>query len=152
MLEDKDGLANYGLCFGRYNVKETGFSTSIECAKDADSGLFVYAIRKRLKQITDGTSKSIAIGEVKNSDSTDNWCPWAFGAVYESLRSTHNSINETPGLGDVYSHSWGNENGAFGSEHAGGANFLFIDGRVEFLSDDIGVTIYQALGSIAGSD
>jgi prepilin-type N-terminal cleavage/methylation domain-containing protein/prepilin-type processing-associated H-X9-DG protein len=152
MLEDKDGLSSYGLCFGRYNLEEDEYSTETECANKKKSGLFVYAIRKRQKQITDGTGKTIAVGEVKHSDNTNNWCPWAFGAIYESLRSTHNSLNEMPGEGDFYTHSWGKENGAFGSEHAGGANFLFVDGRVEFVGDDISRPIYQAYGTIAGNE
>jgi prepilin-type N-terminal cleavage/methylation domain-containing protein/prepilin-type processing-associated H-X9-DG protein len=150
--ENQDGLGNYGLCFGNYNVKSTGYPTSVECGINKNSGLFVYAIRKPLKKVIDGTSKSVAIGEVKHPDSTDNWCPWAFGAIYESLRSTYNPLNLLPGQEDAFAHSWGKENGAFGSEHPGGANFVFIDAHVDFISDDIDLTIYRGLGSIAGSD
>jgi prepilin-type N-terminal cleavage/methylation domain-containing protein/prepilin-type processing-associated H-X9-DG protein len=150
--ENEDGLGNYGLCFGNYNVKSTGYATSVECGIDKRSGLFVYAIRKPLKKIIDGTSKSVAIGEVKHPDHTSNWCPWAFGAVYESLRSTYNPLNLLPGQEDAVVHSWGRENGAFGSEHPSGANFVFVDSHVEFISDDIDLTIYRGLGSIAGSD
>jgi prepilin-type N-terminal cleavage/methylation domain-containing protein/prepilin-type processing-associated H-X9-DG protein len=150
--ENQDGLGSYGLCFGKYNVAATGYPTKVECGVDSSSGVFVYSIRKPLKKIVDGSSKTVAIGEVKASDNTNNWAPWAFGAVYESMRSTYNSVNELPGQGTVVTHSWGNENGAFGSEHPGGANFVLIDGHVEFISDDIDITIYRALGTIAGND
>jgi prepilin-type processing-associated H-X9-DG protein len=150
--ENIEGLGNYGLCFGKYNIAVTGYPTTVECANDNNSGLFVYAIRKPLKKIVDGTSKTIAIGEVKNPDNVNNWAPWAFGAVYESLRSTYNSLNEMPGQGIVVVHDWGNENGAFGSEHSGGANFVFVDGHVEFLSDDIDITVYRGYATIGGND
>jgi prepilin-type processing-associated H-X9-DG protein len=150
--ENIEGLGNYGLCFGKYNVKATGYPLKVECAIDSSAGIFVYAHRKPLKKVTDGTSKTIAIGEVKLSDNTSNWCPWAFGAVYESMRSTWNPINLLPGQEDAVVHSWGNENGSFGSEHPGGANFVLIDGHVEFFSDDIDLTIYRGYGTIAGTD
>jgi prepilin-type processing-associated H-X9-DG protein len=150
--EDQDGLGNYGLCFGNYNVKVTGYSTNVECGIDKNSGLFVYGIRKPLRKVVDGTSKTVAVGETKYPDSTSNWNPWAFGAVYESLRSTWNPLNVEPDQPDYVAQPWGKENGAFGSEHPGGANFVYIDSHVEFISDDIDLTIYRALGSISGND
>jgi prepilin-type processing-associated H-X9-DG protein len=43
-------------------------------------------------------------------------------------------------------------NGAFGSEHPGGALFAYGDGHVEFLSDGIADELYQAGATIACSD
>ena len=150
--EDQDGLSSYGLCFGNYNVRVTGYSTDVECGIDDQSGIFVYGIRKPLRKVVDGASKTVAVGEVKFPDHTSNWDPWAFGAVYESLRSTWNPLNLEPGRPDYVTQTWGKENGAFGSEHPGGANFVFIDGHVEFVSDDVDLTIYRALGSISGNE
>ena len=39
--------------------------------------------------------------------------------------------------------------GGFGSMHPGGANFLFGDGHVRFISESIGLPLYQQLGSRA---
>ena len=37
-----------------------------------------------------------------------------------------------------------------GSAHAGGANFAFCDGSVKFLSNNVSLPTYEALGTIAG--
>ncbi|MGZ3357518.1 MAG: H-X9-DG-CTERM domain-containing protein [Isosphaeraceae bacterium] len=39
--------------------------------------------------------------------------------------------------------------GGFGSRHPGGANFLFGDGSVRFLSEKIRVPVYRSLGNRA---
>ncbi|MGI9430261.1 MAG: DUF1559 domain-containing protein [Bythopirellula sp.] len=40
----------------------------------------------------------------------------------------------------------------YGSDHAGGAQFTFVDGHVEFLSEGIDLDTYQKLSSVAGED
>ena len=42
-------------------------------------------------------------------------------------------------------YAWG-----FGSWHPGGANFLFADGSVRFLANDMSFRLFQALNSING--
>jgi len=37
---------------------------------------------------------------------------------------------------------------SFGSKHPGGANFLFGDGSVKFISETIDTTLYARLGDI----
>jgi len=40
----------------------------------------------------------------------------------------------------------------FRSEHPGGANFVFGDGSVHFLSDDIDTVVYRAIATIEGGE
>lgn len=46
-----------------------------------------------------------------------------------------------------------NENDApFGSDHPGGAQFVFVDGHVTFIQDDIDQDIYQSLSTFSSDD
>jgi prepilin-type processing-associated H-X9-DG protein len=66
---------------------------------------------------------------------------------------TTNLLNTAPGTGRVRVEPWlSRNNGAFGSEHPGGANFLFGDGHVTFVSDDIDYDAYQDFATIASQE
>ena len=155
--EAKAGIGTYGLCHGKYipggSGETGGLGSRVVCGTNEWSGIFVYALRKSRKKVTDGFSKTFAVGEVKSPDEPNNWAPWAYAARYETLRTTFNPINETPGQGvTLQPNSWGDENGAFGSDHAGGAQFVFTDGHVEFINANIDSASYNAMATIAGND
>jgi prepilin-type processing-associated H-X9-DG protein len=40
----------------------------------------------------------------------------------------------------------------FGSFHPGGANFVFCDGRVKLISDEVDLIAFQALATRAGGE
>ena len=73
------------------------------------------------------------------------------------MRTTDNPVNTPPGeplfhhatqsSGDRY-----DANGAFASQHPNGANFVYADGHVEFVSENIDLETYQALGSRASEE
>jgi prepilin-type processing-associated H-X9-DG protein len=113
--------------------------------------MFVFALRRKAGQITDGLSKTFAAGEIKGMDTLDGYSLWAYGSRHESsMRTTLNVLNEKPGGGTTRPESWGSHyNGAFGSDHPGGANFVFGDGHVEFVSDNINYAQYQNYATIA---
>jgi prepilin-type processing-associated H-X9-DG protein len=118
-----------------------------------NTGMFVYVNRRKPKQITDGLSNTFAAGEIKGGDTNDGYSLWAYGSRHEStLRTTTNALNSPPGQppSGTRNEPWGNLNGAFGSDHVGnGANFLYGDGHVEFISEDIDFDLYQDLATIA---
>ena len=43
-------------------------------------------------------------------------------------------------------------NGAFASSHPGGANFVYGDGHVDFIDDEIDINAYRALSTVAGGE
>ena len=116
-------------------------------AKYDNDGLFVYVVRRRGEQVTDGLTKTFMAGEVVLSDSWESSNTWSYALVNaDSLRSTRNRLNTQPGAGFVFER----QNGAFGSYHPSGANFSFGDGHVQFVDDAIDTEVYRELSTIAG--
>lgn len=87
----------------------------------------VFKTRIQLTDIIDGESNTVAIGETASDHG------WAL-----------------PGTGD--GGALPNQGGSFGSRHAGGANFLFCDGSVRFLPDNVDARLFQALFTTAGNE
>jgi prepilin-type processing-associated H-X9-DG protein len=152
--EDKNGsTGSYALMEGSIN-----YPANPSTSRCKNNGMFMYKFKKKLKQVTDGTSKTIAIGEVKGEDTGHGFNVWTCAFRDGSaLRNSVNAINTPPGapyvsgpLADCqYGPCW---NGAFGSNHPGGANFCFVDGHVAFISENIATDAYRAASTIAGSE
>jgi prepilin-type N-terminal cleavage/methylation domain-containing protein/prepilin-type processing-associated H-X9-DG protein len=124
------------------------------------SGVFCRSTwAAQLRQIPDGTSHTFAMGEVRG------WCSeflWRLGwADSEGLWFSttaplnfptcpgENGVPNNPGTGGSgcqdTENAW-NANMGFKSSHSGGAFFVFCDGSVQFISDAIDHTIYEAFG------
>ncbi len=140
-------------------------------------GLFVANRWRAVSHLRDGTSNTLAVGESNHPHGNSHWAarernangtnqpsagpsywyfagyisedqsPWGW-QLGESLRCAKWPINSKL-LPPHYSEF--NEV-PFGSDHPGGANFVFADGHVAFLPDGIDMDAYQSLATIAGSD
>jgi len=64
----------------------------------------------------------------------------------------HKNGEDRPNMPDNASKSMGTNNLLFGSFHPSGANFVYVDGSVHFLPDDIDLDIYEALASKNGEE
>jgi prepilin-type processing-associated H-X9-DG protein len=118
-------------------------------AKFENNGLFVYVHARRTAQIRDGLSQTLMLGEVVASDAWESSNVWTYALVHaDCLRSTRNRLNTPPGEGVLYN----GQNGAFASNHRGGLNFVYADGHVAFLADDMDLTTLQALSTIASKE
>ncbi len=121
--------------------------------KHENNGVFHYLAEYRAADVTDGLSNTLFAGEVIESHTFESSNVWSRGArEIDCHRSTSNPLNTPPGEGwtmDLGGHSF---NGAFASRHAGGANFAFGDGHVEFLEENIPLNIYQALSTRDGGE
>jgi prepilin-type processing-associated H-X9-DG protein len=149
----ESGTGTYALCQGTYGpgVRPFGQSSVGPIALCGNSGMFVYGNPRKPGDITDGLSNTFAGGELRAPDTLDSYSLWAYGSRYESsLRTTSALLNTLPGKPPVQCESWGScNNGAFGSEHPQGANFVFGDGHVTFVSNDIDYATYQDFATIA---
>jgi len=106
----------------------------------------------RLAEFTDGTSNTILMGEILPScgDITrGGWIQnWNFVAT--TARINFNTCGKR-GVDDNANNcnafnNWQTSQG-FKSDHAGGANFVFGDGSVQFLPESIDYLSYQQMGS-----
>lgn len=100
-----------------------------------------------VQHITDGTSNVILIGEKRTTQRRDNpgttdWDPdgpyWRWGGF--GGRLTVYPMNQ-----DVLP-TFNNNNANFGSPHTGGCQFVFCDGSVRFINENIDMTTYKNIG------
>jgi prepilin-type N-terminal cleavage/methylation domain-containing protein/prepilin-type processing-associated H-X9-DG protein len=143
-------VGSYALVAGS-NGPSQGISSAV---KFDNTGLFLYFNQKRMADIIDGTSNTLAIGEVRDGHLGNNPNVWSVGSRHaHCLRTTENPINTAPGLGITYSASGSAPlNGAFMSRHPGGANFALADGSVRLLTQNMDITLYRGLSTIAGGE
>jgi prepilin-type N-terminal cleavage/methylation domain-containing protein/prepilin-type processing-associated H-X9-DG protein len=104
-------------------------------------------------QITDGLSKTIFVGEVRVNCSEHTQAGWAHtnnGNGYCTTLITINFDSCNAFAPDACNRpcTWNTDVG-FKSRHPGGAQFLFGDGSVHFLSETIEHQLYQYLGAKA---
>ena len=119
------------------------------------SGMFTrMGAKVRHSDVLDGESNTILVGEILSrcTDHKAGW--WHFngsGNAHSSTVVPINNMTTCPDATNVthpsctaqdnWNFSWG-----FRSDHPGGAQFLFADGSVHFLSSTLDHTTYQRLG------
>jgi prepilin-type N-terminal cleavage/methylation domain-containing protein/prepilin-type processing-associated H-X9-DG protein len=126
--------ANYAGVYG------TG---SIETRPDRGDGVFFENSEVPLASIVDGLSHTIFIGERSSELGETTWVGAVPGAEFSRARIVGEASSTPNGLLAHFAD--------FGSHHVGGANFVFGDGHVSFLADDIKLPVYQALMTRRGT-
>lgn len=145
---------SYALCMGHRGP--VGYGTTTCLAKWHNTGLFSYYHRIEMRRIEDGTSNTFAAGEVVDGHTPESGNIWTLAERYlHSLRSAEAAINTPPGIDGVeldasYAGFRPVVNGAFASRHAGGAQFVYADGHVEFIQEEIDYDLYQNLSTKNG--
>lgn len=118
-----------------------------------NNGVFMYHTLYQSRDITDGLSHTIFVGEGSRGDKLESMNRWTIGLRHlDSIRSTENPINTPADQGIVHDDGNSFNNGAFRSEHPGGGMFVFGDGHVDFIAESIDQTMYNALATRNGAD
>ena len=139
------GTGSYAGCAG------TSFNNLAitQCPFKFDNdGMFFYIKELRIPEVVDGTSNTIGVGETINGHEIEIFNAWAESNRYRSsFRVTANPLNFPATQSIVPRHSAVPGNGGFASNHPGGANFVFMDGHVAFLNENIDINTYRALST-----
>jgi prepilin-type N-terminal cleavage/methylation domain-containing protein/prepilin-type processing-associated H-X9-DG protein len=111
-----------------------------------DHGLFLENTAIRIADITDGTSTTLAVGERKSKDNARATL-WA-GISQVSGDTSSDGQSSCRGytlyrMPDGVTSTATLPDDAFSSNHDGGANFVFCDGHVQFISSTINWTNYN---------
>ncbi|MFK7777796.1 MAG: DUF1559 domain-containing protein [Gimesia sp.] len=106
----------------------------------------------RMRDFTDGTSNTFAVGEKYRRDLdstlTSQTTGEYYGATWVGITPDIRAaavVGRLAPTGSSYSVNGGSVN-AFASQHVGGAQFLFIDGRVRFISENMDQDKLSAIG------
>ena len=134
--------------------------------------LFNYNVKRRMKNVTDGISKTVAVSEsiAGTPDSADVrgawWEPWGAqyshknapnsnvpDAIWSVVAIPYNMCVSTPTAPcNGGASEWANLVFSARSKHSGGVNAGMADGAVLFISDNVNAAVWQALGSINGGE
>jgi prepilin-type N-terminal cleavage/methylation domain-containing protein len=120
-------------------------------------GLFGNNSRRGIRDMSDGTSNSIVIGERYTPLASTGTTPAVGDAVWAGVTQNNNDLGQAMALGEATlpinngmttSTPRPNTTG-FGSVHAGGCHFLMGDGAVRFISQNVDKNTYRTLSRVA---
>lgn len=166
---------------GKYCIACSGCANGLSGVNNYD-GLLIQGWPVTLKKITDGTSKTLLLGErwyqarawmigaywSGTPDSTPPVGPQPSALFFNSKNLSdkvpinhnldiscyqlHDNSTDRPAVPGTSVRSLSLNNLPFGSFHKGGVNFAYGDGSVKWMPDDIDTSIYLAAGSRNGNE
>ena len=143
--EPVDGPALPVVCeVGKSNYVGVFGTQEIDDAPAAGNGMFFRNSRLGMRDMLDGTSKTLFVGERKSKLGSSTWTGVVAGAKAARPRVV-GVADHTPN--DPHHHF-----DDFTSNHPTGVHFLLGDGSVRRLDDTIDIGVYQALCTRAGGE
>ena len=150
--------SNYAGCWGDNSIFpgrdytpemiEQGFKTA---------GVFYVNSKTSMGEIGDGTTNTFLIGErdgapILGTTKTRAAALW-LGEIARHMNATMGVVNgESRFVLNQISNNNDGKFSAYGSAHAGGANFALGDGSVHFINDTINTVVYAAGGTRNGGE
>lgn len=132
------------------------------------NGLFYGCSRVALRDVLDGTSTTIMVGEsytdvafVQDGNAMDYWYlgspqidPCNCDGTTNGTEFSEFAGSTAPRMNArfIAASSGYEKEMSFGSYHVGGAQFCFADGSVRFISESVDRPLYRALGSRDGAE
>jgi prepilin-type N-terminal cleavage/methylation domain-containing protein len=102
------------------------------------------------KDFPDGTSKTLAVGEVLGAGSA------TFAGHYWTSHNLQDTAEGINGINTIVGGTWPTSGGfratGFASRHLGGCQFLKVDGSVSFVTENISQKVLQAMTTRAGGE
>ncbi|MBN1588793.1 MAG: DUF1559 domain-containing protein [Pirellulales bacterium] len=142
--------ANFVYCCQGYNFGSGGFGWPT----GVFPGMFArYKVGVKFKEVTDGLSNTIMLGETIPSHSVYNGMymqnfPACLTSIpINNMMSDNGSDSAGPGGTGWWQHTMG-----FKSYHPGGANFAMGDASVQFINETIDYQLYNAMGTRDGGE
>ena len=127
--------ANYVGVFGTSEIEEV---------PAAGEGTFYFLSRTRFAEITDGLSNTVIVGERGTRQGNSVWAGVVEGA--------NEAMCRVVGVGDHVPNDPHHHFDDFASYHPGGVHFLYGDGSVQRLNNQIDLAVYQALCTRGGGE
>ncbi|MEW4564961.1 DUF1559 domain-containing protein [Bremerella sp. JC770] len=155
----QQGSLHYRANSGSFDVDlNTGGSDSSRY--HSQSGILYPGSKTKFRDITDGTTNTILLGETSKSrqwltsSMVTGWGgikPWTFGH-YEYSTSWLTIDHKTVNFPINYTGDFITSTTPFTSEHPGGAMFLMCDGSVSFLTETMPLSVLKGMATRANGE
>ena len=139
--------ANYVGSFGTLGFEDICASPPFPGAQCVSNGMFFHNSSTRMRDAVDGTSNTVFLGEHR-SNAALRWNSTWVGVIpagEEAIARILAVSDHTPNHPSLHIDD-------FSSWHTGGVHFLFGDGRVRFITQNIDTNVFKAIATRSGGE